>query len=73
MIDIGKIAKLANIKLTAKEKLTFKKQLSNIINFVSHLETEKEKTLPNTISASDNLVSSLIENKKLFIETKNSI
>lgn len=38
MIDINKVADLANIKLTLEEKKTLGVQLKDIIKFVSHLE-----------------------------------
>lgn len=58
MIDIGKIAKLANIKLTGKEKVIFKKQLPAIINFVSHLEkADTEKVVEVGLSSKQNVFS----------------
>ena len=39
---------------------------SDVINFVSHLEADKAKTLPNTLSASEDVVSRLSDSKGLF-------
>lgn len=46
-IDIDKVAKLANLKLTAKERKTFQKQLEEVLVYVSSLgEVDTKKVEP---------------------------
>ena len=44
-IDIGYVAKLANLPLTPKEKLTFSKQLQDILDYFSKLQEVDTKNI----------------------------
>jgi len=49
-IDIGHVAKLANLKLTSSEEKTYEKQLGEVLNYVSklnELNTDKVETISN--------------------------
>lgn len=51
-INISHIAKLANLPLTAEEKLLYKEQLSTILDYVKQIESVDTKNVKPTFNVS---------------------
>lgn len=72
-IDVGHVAKLANLKLTPAEEKTYEKQLGEVLNYVSklnELNTEKVEPVSNVtglinISRQDDAKPSLSQEEAL--------
>ena len=53
-IDINHVAKLANLDLSEKEKETFGKQLTQILDYVNQIESADTKNTEPTFNVSSN-------------------
>lgn len=66
-MDIKKIAKLANLKLTKKEELKFQKEMEVILKYIDNLnklKTYNNKTSPNMSGLMSGLKNILRDDKK---------
>ena len=53
-IDIDHVAKLANLNLSKEEKETFGKQLTQILDYVTQIESADTKNIEPTFNVSSN-------------------